>query len=389
MICASIRVVIYILNKAASIKFLYCLVILVVFTLLLEMGARWMYFHKNYTRKTALEQIVKEFKHGRALAKLPAPEEFLSIVTTEEEVRALYPRFLEDKIGFGNTPFSELRNDGTESIFTDAEGHVHNKPNHHYKVAFVRSALFDAWDPMLYKDNHPDEEKSSKTIAFKNLHTLAEKSSSTDAHGDRHTVPESHAESIVLIVGDSVAYGAALNNDETLASRLQVKYPAFRLINAGVPGSGTRDNMERLRSQLKAHTGKVKAVIYVHCENDMEGYGTPEHIAGDLNTILEDNKIAGRYFVYSQFIFRVMPDVLRDKNYDDLDIRKHWAQKKEIVGLLAKSGITLIDGWKLVDDYRVEQGTPFAGFALYVDKCHYSALGVQRLAAMIPNLSSH
>lgn len=375
--------------RPAVIKTLYTLGLLVLTAQFLEIAARWMYFHQNYTRKLALEQILKEFKHARKLAKVPVPEEFHSIVSSENEVRELFPAFLHDQIGFGNTPFSELRNDGTESIFVGADGLVQNKPNHHYKVAFVRSALFDAWDPMLYKDNNPDQPKSPKTLEFKKLHTLAEKSSSTDANGDRNTVPASTAENIALIVGDSVAYGAALNNDETLASRLQIKYPILHFINAGVPGSGTRDNMERLRARLKTHAGKVKAVIYVHCENDMEGYGTPEHIAGDLHSILEEHKIAGRYFVYSQFIFRVMPDVLRDKNYDDLDIRKHWAQKKEIVGLLQKNGVTLIDGWKLVDDYRIEQGTPLAGFALYVDKCHYSALGIQRLAAMIPDLSAH
>jgi lysophospholipase L1-like esterase len=374
--------------KTITLKGFYWLILLILTALLFEIGARWMYFHKNYTRKTALEQLVKEFKHYRALAKLPPPEEFNVIVTSEQEIRDLHPVFLRDRIGFGNTPFSELRNHDTESIFVDKDGLVHNKPNHHYKVAFVRSALFDAWDPILYKDNSPDKEKSAKTMDFKKLHTLAEKSSSTDADGDRHTIPASNAENIVLIIGDSVAYGAALNNDETLASCLQAKYSAIRFINAGVPGSGTRDNLERLRSRLKTHAGKVRAVIYVHCENDMEGYGTPEHIAGDLHRILEEHKIAGRYFVYSQFIFRVMPDVLRDKNYDDLDIRKHWAQKKEIVGLLQRYGITLIDGWKLVDEYRVEQGTPFDGFALYVDKCHYSALGTQRLAAMMPDLSA-
>ncbi len=355
---------------------------------LAEIVAQRVYYTRNYTRHLALEQMVKDFKQGRQLARLSVPDEFRSIVRAEHEVRDLFPEFLRDKIGFGNTPFSELRNDGTESIFTDADG-VHNKPSHHYKVAFARSGLFDAWDPMLYKDNHPDDSKTAKTLEFKALHTLMEKSSSTDANGDRITVPASKAEDLVVIVGDSVAYGAALNNDETLASCLQLTYPRLRFINAGVPGSGTRGNMTRLRGQLKAHAGKVKAVIYVHCENDLEDYGTPEHIVGDLNSILNEFGIKDRFLVYSQFIFRVMPDVLRDKSYDELDILKHWALKKEIVGLLDKTSITLVDGWKLVDDYRIEQGTPLAGFALYVDKCHYSALGSKRLAAMIPAFSGY
>ena len=104
----------------------------------------------------------------------------------------------------------------------------------------------------------------------------------------------------MLVIGDSVAYGAALNDDETLASVLQARNPQFKFINSGVGGSHTKGVFKRLQERLDQYKGRVKGVIYVNTEGGFSDTETPEFIVNGLDEMLTKAGVVHRVFVNTQ-----------------------------------------------------------------------------------------
>lgn len=355
--------------------------LIVFFVASAEMVARFFYFHSHSEESSALKYFAKEIQEKNESAGYPEGVEERSFINGESPFEELFPVFIADRIAFGNTPFKNLRNDETEAVFEDKNGVLNNKPNQRYSVAYLRSRIFNAWDPPLYKDSDLTSPNSRKTQDFLKKYGLVEKINTIDANGDRVTVPESSAEDIILIVGDSVAYGAGLSDDETLSSCLQRRYPDFKFVNAGVPGCGIRDSLARIRDRIKLFEGRVKGLIYVHCENDFNEKTSPSFIVNELSNLIEEYKIPYKSFVYTYYIYRAFPDVVRVSN--ETDPRKYFKLKKDLVTHAEKRGLPVIDTWQMMKDYRYQEGTPFAGLSLYVDHAHLSRLGNEKVADLI------
>jgi hypothetical protein len=351
------------------------------FAVTAEMVARFMYFHTHSSESSALKYFLKEMQGKGGGAGDQEPGELRSFVKDESQFEDLFPSFIEDRIAFGNTPFKELRNDGSEAVFEDGDGILHNKPNQRYSVAFIKSRIFNGWDPPLYKDMDLTKPNSRKTQDFLRQYGLVEKINTTDANGDRVTVPESSAEDIILVVGDSVAYGAGVGDDETLSSCLQLRYPGFRFVNVGVPGCGVRDSLARIRARLELFKGRVKGLIYVHCENDFNEETSPEFIVDELSDLIEKNNIPYKSFIYTYYIYRAFPDVVRFS--DEVELGKYFKLKKDLVSHAEKRGLPVIDTWQMISDFRHHDGTPLAGLSLYVDHAHFSRLGNEKVAGLI------
>ena len=366
-------------------KFLFQVVattlLILFFVVVAEMAARFMYFHKHASESSALKYFVKEMQGKSGGAGDPESEELKSFISDESQFEDLIPSFLEDRIAFGNTPFEELRSDESKAVFEDKDGILHNRPNQRYSVAFIKSRIFNAWDSPLYKDMDLAKPNSQKTQDFLKRYGLVEKINTTDANGDRVTVPESSAEDIILVVGDSVAYGAGVGDDETLSSCLQLRYPGFRFVNVGVPGCGLRDSLARVRARLELFKGRVKGLIYVHCENDFNEETSPEFIVNELSDLIEKNKIPYKSFIYTYYIYRAFPDVVRFS--DELPLREYFKLKNDLVSHAEKRGLPVIDTWQMMNDYRHREGTPLAGLSLYVDHTHFSRLGNEKVADLI------
>lgn len=363
---------------------IYLLACLLLAAFLLEVGLRWIHYQKTSKHDFAIKEVLRNFREGVKAAKLPASPELERFVASEKEVRDLYPAFKKDAIAFGNSPFVELIQPQTESIVRDKDGVLGNLPNHTYQVAFGRYRIGDPWDPILYKDNHPEQPNSPETEAFVKKHLFAATTASHDELGHRTTLPASNAQDIVLVMGDSVAYGAAVNDAETLPSQLQLLHPQYRFVNAGVGGSGTPDNLQRLRIELKRLGSQVKSVVYVFCENDWNDEDTPEKLVSGLKQELSTAGIKDCTLVYTEYLERVMPDLVR--NTKESDLRRFWQLKARTLELLKSEPITLVQWSQLLEQHRQQAGSVFSGMSLYVDHCHLSPLGLKILAGSIPIL---
>ena len=99
----------------------------------------------------------------------------------------------------------------------------------------------------------------------------------------------------VLILGDSQVWGYGVGDDETLSSRLQEllagRYPGsdVQVLNGGVPGYGTADELAWLRSRGKALDPDVVLLVFLPV-NDFDENRTP----AITRTAIEDGYLVWR-----------------------------------------------------------------------------------------------
>ena len=83
-----------------------------------------------------------------------------------------------------------------------------------------------------------------------------------------------YTKQLIVLLGDSYAFGWGLSTDDTFASQLDALVSAesngaTRLVNLGVGGYGILQNADRLEEFLRVHPeAKVAVVIQQHCMND-------------------------------------------------------------------------------------------------------------------------
>ena len=116
---------------------------------------------------------------------------------------------------------------------------------------------------------------SASLSAYLKQQTIYSFSYSTDENGFRKVLPNVDSIQEILVVGDSVAFGCLVNDDESAPSCLQrLVGNRVKIINAGVAGySGVEvQSMAARCCQKRAYQG----LIYIACQNDfMVGAGRP------------------------------------------------------------------------------------------------------------------
>lgn len=94
----------------------------------------------------------------------------------------------------------------------------------------------------------------------------------TDAHGFRVPpggVPDDERKSkAILILGDSVGFGPAVEEEETFAGLLRAGFPHERIYNSSVIGYATPDYRHVVDAFVPEHP-EVTAVVLVYCLNDV------------------------------------------------------------------------------------------------------------------------
>jgi hypothetical protein len=186
----------------------------------------------------------------------------------------------------------------------------------------------------------------------------------------------------VFVAGDSVAAGAMINDDETLASELQRRDPHRRYVNLGKGGAEAAEIRCNVEIAAKRYRN-VQELIYVYCENDFdddESMGTPEAVMTWLREFVRKQGIERTTIVFAPYIFNVVPELTRVPGERGERFKDHADEKARLPTLVQDAGFAWVDFGELALAEADARGTPFAALGLYIDVVHHSPLGVERLA---------
>lgn len=313
-------------------------------------------------------------------------------LSDRQEIEALLDEFKSSGVLLGNTPYKELLNVEARLTYVDEETQtLKTKPNTTVMGSYLRSRIFYNWDPVVFQKRKNDSSITQQIKEFTSKYAFQEVIHSTNEKGERITIPQVESQEIILVVGDSNAFSVMVNDDETLASVLQQRYPKVKFINAGVTGGRITDTFQILREKLIDYGTKVKGVVYVHTENDWHGQQlyTPKKLVEELNNFLNEYKINYRVFVYTEYIYRTMPDIVRQDSLGgkhSLSLGDYIRFKNETFKFLNQhENFVVVNVNDVVQEERERSGSLFAGFSLYVDHVHFSRKGIELLADRIPS----
>lgn len=307
------------------------------------------------------------------------------------QIEQVLGKLRQSGILLGNSPYEELITNEARVVSDDPAERYRVKPNLAFEGAFLRTRLYDSNNLFYYYVTLDRKKKADpEALQFLAQYGFHPVVCHTDESSNRVTVPASHSNDIILVVGDSVAFGIDINDDETLASQLQKADPTVRYINASCPGAKAPHNLARMKRLFAQHGNKIKGVIYVNCENDFD-YGPREsqEIVGNLADLLDAHHVPYRVFVYTSFITRTIPEIFRTGSFtQNIDIARFISIKKTMQEESLKRGFQcFVDFGQIVHDYQNKLGTLYGGAALYNDECHLSPEGIRLIAAQIPPYS--
>jgi hypothetical protein len=208
----------------------------------------------------------------------------------------------------------------------------------------------------------------------------------SNENGERTTVPLVERDRKVIVAGDSVAFGAMIDDADTLASQLQRLDPDRQYISTGVGGADARDVICNLERAAQRYAGQIDALIYVYCENDFNrslDYGEPEPVIDWLAGFaaangLEPDRVT---IVYAPSIYNIVPQFTRFAGYRGGETATYLAQKRRLEAAVGSAGFRWLDIAVLVQEENATFGTQFATLHSFVDHLHLSPWGMRRLAA--------
>src|SRR5918995_6886804 len=160
------------------------------------------------------------------------------------------------------------------------------------------------------------------------------------------TVPAVERQEIVFVAGDSVAAGAMINDDETLASVLQRRDASRRYVNLGKGGSEAAEIRCNIELAAARYPSRVRELIYVYCENDFdedESMGTPESVVSWLAKFVREQHIDRVTIVYAPYIFNVVPELTRVPGERGERFNDHADEKARLLALVQDAGFGWVD----------------------------------------------
>jgi hypothetical protein len=302
------------------------------------------------------------------------------MIVRVSDIEALLPAMKENGVGLGNSPFSELKTEEA-SVNTEKGECLEQKPNIRKKVSYLRTNLFNPFDQMSFfvdaaRTLPPELEAFLDRYAFRVVaHT-------TNEFGERTSLPKVDSSRVVLVAGDSVANGLAIDDSETLSSQLQAGDSSRRYVNLGIARAKAADITCALDRAATRYKGSIDEVIYVLCENDFEQGGKYSEPA-DLVNWLEDYRVrekVGRISVVVQpLIYNTVPEVTRLRGHSHYAWPDFLEQRTNVAELARAKGFGVVDFVDITAAERLRGKTQFAPLALYVDHAHWSPVGVSRV----------
>lgn len=306
---------------------------------------------------------------------------YAPVITHSEEFDQLLDAFEADGVALGNSQYEQLRTDRAK-MNTIIDGCLVQKPNLDKESIFLRAGLYEpfALVTAFYdygKPLHP------KARAFIDRYTTRKVRHRTNEHGERLTLPAIVSDSKVIVAGDSIANGAGLNDDETLASRLQTSDPSRQYVNIGIGGADANDIACALERIAKRYPGQIRELIYIYCENDFKDdkpMGTPEDVVSGLQQYVKAQGIDKVTILYAPYIYNVVPHLTRFRGYRGGNFDSHKSERERLIQLTRNAGFDFFDMAELALREIDITGTEFAALRLYEDHAHWSPIGTSKMA---------
>lgn len=315
------------------------------------------------------------------LAGPPDSEPGSRVISHPEQIERLLDALLHDRVGIGNSPYEELKTPETR-VNLDLDGCWSQKPDQRKTLQFLRSNLFNPFDPLTaFYDRH--RELSPEVRELLERHGFGAVDHTTNEHGERLTLPAIEARRIVLVAGDSVANGILLDDEDTLASRLQARDEARRYANLGVSGARTSDILCQLERAAGRYEGRVEELVYVFTENDLRDddvVDAASELVPRLTTFAEREGIGNVVFVYVPYIYNAVPETTRVRGHSHYDWPTFHEKKRRLLSEAEAAGFRVFDFLEISDRVQRQEGTLFAPLALYLDHAHLSRRGTRLLA---------
>ena len=310
------------------------------------------------------------------------------MIVRESDIKALLPAMKASGVGLGNSPYSELKTEEA-SVNTEKGPCLEQKPNLRKRVAYLRTNLFNPFDQMSFFVD-ADRVLPADLQAFVDRYAFRFVSHTTNEFGERTTLPKSDAQRIVLVAGDSVANGLAIDDSETLSSQLQARDPSRRYVNLGIARAAANDITCALDRAASRYHGRIDEVIYVLCENDFDQAG-PHSAPAELTKWLADYRMrenVGRMtLIVSPLVYNTMPEVMRVRGHSHYDWPTFLDERTQVMAQAREKGIGVVDFVDITAAERVRGLSQFAPLALYVDHAHWSPVGVSRVVAALDALN--
>ncbi|MFN2424844.1 MAG: SGNH/GDSL hydrolase family protein [Candidatus Binatia bacterium] len=297
------------------------------------------------------------------------------------DIEELLPAMKASGMGLGNSPFSELKTEEA-SVNSEKGPCLEQKPNLRKKVGYLRTNLFNPFDQMSFFVD-ADRELPAELDAFLERYAFRVVSHSTNEFGERVTLPAVDASRVVLVAGDSVANGLAIDDSETLSSQLQARDSSRRYVNLGIARARAADITCAIDRAASRYRGVIDEVIYVLCENDFEQggkYSEPEELTAWLEEFQKREGVARVTLIVQPLIYNTVPEVTRLRGHSHYDWPTFRDERSSVIAFALAKGFGVVDFVDITAAERVRGRSQFAPLALYVDHAHWSPAGVARVA---------
>jgi hypothetical protein len=297
-----------------------------------------------------------------------------------DQIEPLLPVMKENGVGLGNSPFSSLKTEEA-SVNSEKGPCLEQKPNIRKKMGYLRTNLFNPFDQMSFFVD-ADRKLPADLQAFFDRYAFRIVNHTTDEFGERNTFPTVDAPRVVLVAGDSVANGLAIDDTETLSSQLQSRDSSRRYVNLGIARAAAHDITCALDRAAGRYHGRIDEVIYVLCENDFD-QGGPLSDPAELTSWLADYQkregVKRLTLVVSPLIYNVVPEITRLRGHSHFDWPTFLDERTRVMQLAREKGFGVVDMVDVGTAEAVRGKSQFAPLALYVDHAHWSPTGVSRV----------
>ena len=308
-------------------------------------------------------------------------EVYAPVITHQAAFDELLDAFKADGVALGNSQYVQLRTDRAE-LNTVVDGCKVQKGNLDKEMTYLRAGLYEPFS-LVTAFYDFGSQLDPEVEAFIDRYGTRRIRHRTNAQGERLTLPAVEAEDKVIVAGDSIANGAMLNDEETLASRLQKLDPARQYVNIGIGGADADEIACALERAAQRYRGQIRELIYIYCENDFKDdkpMGQPEDVISWLQQYATVQGIDKVTILYAPYIYNVVPYLTRFRGYRGGDFDSHKNERERLVQLASKAGFDWVDMAEFALQEVEIMATQFAALTLFVDHAHWSPSGTMKMA---------